>query len=134
MENVADTGEMTTVTNQLGFNVMIDEDAEPNVIYVRGDLDSFSAGQLRQAFVSVLGRPGIIVDICEVPFLDSAGLGALVGGIRRLRESGTSVALCCTTSRVLRLLGVTGLDRLVAVVGSHRDACAAIVDEQLAMS
>lgn len=134
MEDVADTGSMSPVAQQLGFSVMIDEQAEPNVIYARGDLDSLSAGQLREAFVGVVGRPGVIVDICEVPFLDSAGLGALVGGIRRLRESGTTVALCCTTPRVLRLLDVTGLDRLVAVVSSHGAARDAIAEEQLAIS
>lgn len=125
---------MAPVEQQLSFSVMIDEQAEPNVIYARGDLDSFSAGHLRETFIGVVGRPGIIVDISEVPFLDSAGLGALVGGIRRLRESGTTVALCCTTPRVLRLLDVTGLDRLVPVVSSHAAARSAIAEEQLATS
>lgn len=122
---------MASVTNQLSFSVMVDDQDEPTVIYGYGDLDSLSANQLRAAVAGVLGRPAMIIDICEVPFLDSAGLGALVGAIRRLRESGTSVALCCKTPRVLRLFTVTGLDRLVAVVGSHDDARAAIADEQL---
>jgi anti-sigma B factor antagonist len=125
---------MSAVAQHLGFRVMIDEQGQPTVIYARGDLDSFSAGQLREAFVGLVGRPAVIVDISEVPFLDSAGLGALVGGVRRLRESGTTVALCCMTPRVLRLLSVTGFDRLVAVVESHAAALDVIAEEQLAIS
>lgn len=125
---------MASVTNQLSFSVMVDDQDDPTVIYAYGDLDSLSANQLREAVAGVVGRPASIIDICDVPFLDSAGLGALVGAIRRLRESGTSVALCCTTPMVLRLFTVTGLDRLVAVVGSHDDARQAIAREQLAIN
>ncbi len=66
------------------------------------------------------------MDIREVPFVDSAGLGALVGGIRRLREAGTSVALCCNTPSVRRLLAVTGFDRMVPIIGTLAEAEEAI--------
>jgi len=116
------TGLMTTRQNEIAFSVVIDNDADPAVIEVAGELDSFSACELRSGIAAVLGRPGAILDIREVPFVDSAGLGAIVGGIRRLREAGASVALCCTRSSVLRLLGMTGLDRIVPIADSPAEA------------
>ena len=113
---------MTTRQNEIAFSVVIDNDADPAVIEVAGELDSFSACELRSGIAAVLGRPGAILDIREVPFVDSAGLGAIVGGIRRLREAGASVALCCTRSSVLRLLGMTGLDRIVPIADSPAEA------------
>jgi anti-sigma B factor antagonist len=105
-----------------GISIRIEDDADPTLIEVEGELDSFSAPQLRDGFGRVMQAPATVVDIREVPFVDSAGLGALVGGIRRLREAGGSVALCCTRSSVLRLLNTTGFDRVVAVTDSPEEA------------
>ena len=113
---------MTTRQNETRFSVLVDDDADPAVIRVTGELDSFTACVLRSGMADVLGRQGAILDIRNVPFVDSAGLGSIVGGIRRLRESGASVALCCTRSSVLRLLLMTGLARIVPIVGSPAEA------------
>lgn len=119
---------MTTRQNETRFSVLIDDDDEVAVVRVAGELDSFTAPELRAGIAGVLARPGTIVDIREVPFVDSAGLGALVGGIRRLREAGAAVALCCTRSSLLRLLQMTGLDRIVAVTDSPAEARRVIRD------
>lgn len=119
---------MTTRQNETGFSVAIDDDDEVAVIRLAGELDSFTAPELRAGIAGVLARPGTIVDIREVPFVDSAGLGALVGGIRRLREAGAGVALCCTRSSVLHLLRMTGLDRIVAITESPAEARGVIRD------
>ena len=113
---------MTTRQNETRFSVLVDDVADPAVIRVVGELDSYSACELRTGIADVLGRQGTILDIRDVPFVDSAGLGAIVGGIRRLREAGASVALCCTRSSVVRLLLMTGLDRLVAITDSPAEA------------
>ena len=113
---------MTTRQNETRFSVLVDDVADPAVIRVVGELDSYSACELRTGIADVLGRHGTILDIRDVPFVDSAGLGAIVGGIRRLREAGASVALCCTRSSVVRLLLMTGLDRIVAITDSPAEA------------
>ena len=119
---------MTTRQNETAFRVLIDDDADPAVIRVAGELDSFSACELRTGIADVLGRPATILDIRDVPFVDSAGLGAVIGGIRRLREAGASVALCCTRPSVLRLLRMTGLDRMVPIADSPAEARRLIAD------
>jgi len=50
-----------------------------------------------------------------VPFIDSAGLGALIGGIRRIRENEGRVVVYCNGATLLRLLHTTGFDRIVPV-------------------
>jgi anti-sigma B factor antagonist len=62
----------------------------------------------------------------EVPFVDSAGLGALIGGIRRTREAGGEVAVCCNRPTLVRLLHTTGFDRIVTVAETIEEAAAAL--------
>lgn len=120
---------MARTQQVLDFSLAVDDDREPTVIRVEGDLDSYTAGALRESFSRVLGRP-TVVDIRGVPFVDSSGLGALVGGIRRVREAGGAAAVCCTRTSVLRLLEVTGIDRSVDVTATPEEAEAVIAAEQ----
>ncbi|MGH9263658.1 MAG: STAS domain-containing protein [Acidimicrobiales bacterium] len=119
---------MSRLPDQQSLSVRIADDGEPTVIRVEGELDSFTAAELREGFGRAMqvpttdGAPATVVDIREVPFVDSAGLGALVGGIRRLRQAGGHVALCCTRPSVLRLLNMTGFDRIVTVTSSPEEA------------
>ncbi len=60
--------------------------------------------------------------------MDSAGLGALIGGIRRVREADGDVAVVSTTAGLNRLLHTTGFDRIVRVTESVDDALAALAE------
>jgi anti-anti-sigma factor len=54
--------------------------------------------------------------------MDSAGLGALIGGIRRVREADGEVAVACSNPTLTRLLHTTGFDRIVPVTDTVEDA------------
>ena len=126
---------MTTRQNENNFSLLVvdgDCDGE-TVISAAGELDSFTACELRAGITDVLGRRATIIDIRDVPFVDSAGLGALMGGIRRLREAGGDVALCCNHPGVLRLLLVTGLDRIVAITASPAEARRVLADASVSV-
>ena len=60
----------------------------------------------------------LVIDLSSVPFMDSAGLGALIGGIRRTRDNDGVVAVVCARPALCQLLHTTGFDRIVNVVPS----------------
>lgn len=80
-----------------------------------GELDAYTVGQFREALVDLATRPRLLIDLSEVPFMDSAGLGALIGGIRRAREAEGDVSVACSRPTLTRLLHTTGFDRIVPV-------------------
>jgi anti-sigma B factor antagonist len=91
-----------------------------------GELDAYTVGQFREK-LSELGEQGrLLIDLSEVPFMDSAGLGALIGGIRRARESGGDVAVVCSRPTLTRLLHTTGFDRIVSVTDTVDAAAEAL--------
>jgi anti-sigma B factor antagonist len=99
-----------------GGSDTVDVGAVAGVVVIRlcGDLDASTAADVRSALSSVAGRR-CIVDLDRVTFTDSAGLGAIIGGIRRSRESGGRVALRCGPGSTHRLLRTSGVERLVPV-------------------
>ena len=93
-----------------------------------GELDAYTVGQFREALADLASRPKLLIDMSEVPFVDSAGLGALIGGIRRAREVGGDVAVACNRPTLVRLLHTTGFDRIVTVTETVDEAARSLTD------
>jgi anti-sigma B factor antagonist len=91
-----------------------------------GELDAFTVSQFRQSLAELASSPRLLIDMSRVPFVDSAGLGALIGGIRRARELGGDVAVACNRPTLTRLLKTTGFDRIVTVAETIDAAAAAL--------
>jgi len=91
-----------------------------------GELDAFTVSQFRQSLAELASTPRLLIDLAGVPFVDSAGLGALIGGIRRVRELGGDVAVACPRPTLTRLLHTTGFDRIVTVTSSVGEAASAL--------
>ena len=91
-----------------------------------GELDASTVAEFREHLAGEVGSDALVIDLCAVPFMDSAGLGALIGGIRRIRDAGGSVAVVCDRPSVLRLLHTTGFDRIVDVTATLDEATGAL--------
>jgi len=98
------------------------------VLSPRGDLDVATAERLREAVTDTLvaGDLDVMVDLAEVEFIDSTGLGALVGGRRRALALNGSFALVCADDHLLEVFRVTGLDKVLAIAGSVEEATAGV--------
>ena len=94
-----------------------------------GELDAYTVGQFREALTGLAEEPRLLIELSDVPFMDSAGLGALIGGIRRARENENKVVVSCGRATLTRLLHTTGFDRIVPVTESIEDAEDALAEE-----
>jgi anti-sigma B factor antagonist len=93
-------------------------DAVP-VVAVSGEVDVYAAPTLREGLTDLLqeGR-SVVVDLTEVGFLDSTGLGALVAARTSASEHGAELPLVCTHQRILKLFTITGLDGVFKIYDS----------------
>jgi len=94
------------------------------VLRPEGDLDVYTVGSLRDAIGSMIEAedPKVVVDLDNVPFMDSSGLGALMGGVRRLREAGGDLAIACTREQHLKLFTITGFGEGVSIAPTVEEA------------
>ena len=98
------------------LNIGVERGEAATLVVLRGDLDIVSAPELRECLVKVIDEGArIVIDLEAVGFLDSAGLGILVGGLKRARTHGGELELVCTSKDVLKPLEITGLDRVFTI-------------------
>src|SRR5271170_8429769 len=96
------------------------------VVAVGGEIDVYSAPKLREKLISLVesGSYHLIIDMEAVEFLDSTGLGVLVGGLKRVRAHDGWIDLVCTQGRILRIFRITGLSRVFNIYDSVDEALA----------
>jgi len=87
------------------------------IIAVGGEIDVYTAPKLREALVDLVnaGRYFLVVDVEKVDFLDSTGLGVLVGGLKRVRANEGNLRVVCTQERLLKIFRITGLTKVFAI-------------------
>jgi anti-sigma B factor antagonist len=94
------------------------------VIRGEGRLNMVSAPRLREAVSEAVaaGRPRIVVDLSAVDFMDSSGLGALVGCLKTTRQAGGDLRIAAPSEQVTMVLKLSNLDRILTSYASASDA------------
>lgn len=101
------------------------------VVHLRGEIDLHTCPQLRTTLHGLMeaGKKNIVLDMAEVPYLDSAALGVLVDAVRRAREAGGALHLVQVTPFVLRAFEITRLIKIFQVHPSVDAALAAVKEK-----
>ena len=96
------------------------------VLQPQGEIDFATGPQLKDAITEslVAGDVNLVVDLVKVDFIESTGLGALIGGRRRAHALKGSLSLVCTADQMLKIFRITGLDKVFAIFDSVDEATA----------
>lgn len=97
------------------------------VLSVEGEVDLHTAPAVREAAIEAMeaGADHLLLDLTEVPFMDSSGLGVIVACLKRLRELGGDLAVVSPpSSPPTKLLSLTGLDHAIPTHATVGEAVA----------
>ena len=97
------------------------------VITVKGEIDVYTAPSLRERLNELVGagRYDLVVDMGGVEFLDSTGLGVLVGGLKRVRSHDGTLRLVCAQEKILKVFRITGLTKVFPIHATVQEALSA---------
>jgi anti-sigma B factor antagonist len=100
------------------------EDGNGLVLAISGEIDMVTATDFEQDLDRLLagGEGDVVVDLSQLDFIDSAGLGVLMGALRRFREQDRRLALVVLQRRVMRTFIVTGLELALPIAESREAA------------
>jgi anti-sigma B factor antagonist len=95
-----------------------------SVVAVTGEIDLGTSSRVREAVDEQLraGSGRLVLDLGQVTFMDSTGLGLIVGAYKSTSARGGGLRLVCDNPRLLRLLTVTGLSRSVVIRPTVQEA------------
>lgn len=98
-----------------------------SVVTLRGEIDVYTAPRLREAITELVDddATNIVLDMQQVDFLDSTGLGVLVGGLKRAKTKDGTLAIVATQQKILKIFDITGLNKVFPMYGSVEEALAA---------
>ena len=119
-ENVVEVATVGTWTREeiiMDIAVRTARHGEMLVVSVSGEIDVYTAGSLREALTGVIApdHADLIVDLTEVTFMDSTGLGVLIGSVKQVREFGGRVQLVVAEGKVVNIMRVTAVTQMFTV-------------------
>jgi len=94
------------------------------VIELSGELDAYTCTRFREAMIEVIedGNSSLIVSMEHVDYIDSSGLGTLVGGLKRASERSGKIGIICRNPQIKKVFEITGLDRVFPLFDSEEEA------------
>ncbi len=95
-----------------------------SVVDVKGEIDVYTAPKLREKLIELVsdGSYDVVVNLEGVDFLDSTGLGVLVGALKRVKAHDGSLSLVCTQDKILKIFKITGLTKVFPIHSSVDEA------------
>jgi anti-sigma B factor antagonist len=106
------------------LDIDLDRDGDACVVSLKGEVDVHTSPSFKNELVGAIdgGCKHIVVDLEGVDFIDSSGLGALVSGLRRVKELDGWVRIVCRREQILKVFKITGLDRVFPIHATVAEA------------
>jgi anti-sigma B factor antagonist len=94
------------------------------VIDLHGELDTYSCPSVREKIVSLVeqGKKRLLLNMGGVEYIDSAGLGTLVGGLKRASENGGQLKIVNANAQIQKVFNITGLVRVFEQFDGEEEA------------
>jgi len=99
-------------------------DDDSGLVSVSGESDLYTAPQLKGEVLRLIGAGSnrLVVDLTRTSFVDSATLGVLLGGLKRLRPKGGEIVLVIADPNIRKIFEITLLDRVFPIVDTLPEA------------
>ncbi len=104
------------------LEIVVEDLSRYTSVRLLGEFNADILGAFRETISELDNRPQVVIDLTDVTFMDSAGLGGLIGGTHRIKEKGASVTVVSGTPAIRSLLSTSGFDQVVSVMESSEAA------------
>lgn len=99
------------------LRIEVADTTSPTTLVLSGEIDIATSGRVREALIAISssGENKVVVDMTNVTFMDSTGLAALVGPLKRFRTLNGEIVLRSPSRGVQKVLEISGLTRVFTI-------------------
>jgi len=96
-----------------------------SVVDLNGEIDVYTSPKVKEAIMGLIdaGNYALVINLENVRYIDSTGLGVLIGGLKRVREHSGAVNLVCTNPQIKKIFDITGLVKIFGIYDTEATAC-----------
>jgi anti-sigma B factor antagonist len=100
------------------------EEGRPYTVEISGEIDVYTSPKVKDTIGELIdkGHYLLVINLEHVRYIDSTGLGVLIGALKRVREFGGSVALVCTNPQIKKIFDITGLVKIFGIYENEESA------------
>lgn len=102
------------------------------LIDLSGEVDAYTSARFREVMIELIEDGGamLVVGMTNVEYIDSCGLGALVGGLKRASERNGRIVIVCNRPQVRKVFEITGLEKVFPLFDGEEEAVAALKSQK----
>jgi len=114
---------------EMDLVISVRRDAAVPIIDLAGEVDAYTSARFREAMIDLIeaGAANLVVSMMKVEYIDSSGLGALVGGLKRSTEHGGKIVIVCDNPQIRKVFEITGLEKVFPLYDVEDDAVGVLV-------
>lgn len=109
----------------MGLNVQMQIKASNLYMRLQGELDQASIDNLKRRVVEIIDKyyiKNIIINFNEVPFMDSSGIGFIIGRYTQIKNRNGKIIVCMMNDSIERIFNLSGLKRICYVARTEEEA------------
>lgn len=101
----------------MNLDIKVVQENSRTIVYLSGEIDVYTAPRLREQLFSFVEQKKhtIVIDLAHVEFMDSSGLGTIIGALKTANKHESKLILQRANDRLQRLFSITGLAALVEI-------------------
>ncbi|MBB5174208.1 STAS domain-containing protein [Texcoconibacillus texcoconensis] len=107
----------------MNLELQVQERENESTVFLQGEVDVYTASTLKESLLPLTEKQDekVVVDLSEVDYIDSTGLGIFIGALKSTDKHGSSLKLVGLNDRVSRLFDITGLNEVMDIEEGKRE-------------
>lgn len=91
---------------------------------IQGEIDVYTSPKVKEGLLELIekGKYNLVISLEDVRYIDSTGLGVLIGMLKKVREHNGTIGIVCSNPQIKKIFNITGLVKIFGIYKNQEEA------------